>query len=204
MSTNTVIQTASACKKKAQKKAVSWRRAFVFFFCFVLYFRTNLFSSHVFSQSVSSSGCMLQKSHRRQKSWLSWWDQHARELFSVQKMSHKHNNKDRSCLQKLSAGMRVNTRYIKLVHELAGNNPSLCGQTFKRVQLLQGCWNSYNTTLGLLLLIQCWAKAGTILLKAERNWPLDCTHTIWWSELKVFFVFNIFYMGFADAVCIMS
>ena len=36
---------------------------------------------------------------------------HVNKLLSIQKMSHKHSNKDLSHLRKLSPGMQVNTRY---------------------------------------------------------------------------------------------
>ena len=37
------------------------------------------------------------------------------KLICPQKMSHKHNNKDPSCLWQLSCGMWVNTRYINSI-----------------------------------------------------------------------------------------
>ena len=39
-------------------------------------------------------------------------NEHTRELISAQQMSLKHNSTDPSCLQQLSPGMNVNTRYI--------------------------------------------------------------------------------------------
>ena len=39
-------------------------------------------------------------------------NEHTRELISAQQMSHKHNSTGPSCLQHLSPGMSVNTRYI--------------------------------------------------------------------------------------------
>ena len=39
-------------------------------------------------------------------------NQHTREITSVQKTSHKHNNKDLSYLRYLSPVTRVNTKYI--------------------------------------------------------------------------------------------
>ena len=39
-------------------------------------------------------------------------DQQTRELISAQDITHRHNDKDPSCLWLLSPGMQVNTRYI--------------------------------------------------------------------------------------------